>query len=119
MTFDDIRQIAHKFTGMTDSTSYNTPSLKVRNKMLARVSDDADDVLVMKVPDIQFRDVILSNEPDNYYITPHYQNYPYVLVRLNNIKPDDVEDLIERTWRTLASKTQIKQHDDSLNKTNR
>jgi hypothetical protein len=36
MTFDDVRRIALTWVEVEDGTSYGTPALKVRKKMLAR-----------------------------------------------------------------------------------
>ena len=35
MTFEHARVIAHQLPGVEDSTSYGTPALKVRGKLLA------------------------------------------------------------------------------------
>ena len=36
MTFDDVRKIALAWPEVEDGTSYGTPALKVRKKLLAR-----------------------------------------------------------------------------------
>ena len=37
--------------------------------------------------------------PETFYITDHYLNYPWMLVRLATIDPDDLRDLLEESWR--------------------
>jgi hypothetical protein len=37
MTFDDVREIALAWPEVADGTSYGTPALKVRKKLLARM----------------------------------------------------------------------------------
>src|SRR3954452_10585306 len=39
MTFDDIRKLALLWPEVEDGTSYGTPALKVRKKMLARLKE--------------------------------------------------------------------------------
>ena len=46
MTFDDIRKIALAWPEVEDGTSYGTPALKVRKKMLARLREDHDSLVV-------------------------------------------------------------------------
>jgi hypothetical protein len=42
VTFDDVRTIALAWPEVEDGTSYGTPALKVRKKMLARLKEDGD-----------------------------------------------------------------------------
>jgi len=42
MTFDDVRSIALAWPEVTDGTSYGTPALKVREKLLVRRRQPGD-----------------------------------------------------------------------------
>lgn len=42
MTFDDVRRISLAWPEVEDGTSYGTPALKVRKKLLARLKEDGD-----------------------------------------------------------------------------
>jgi hypothetical protein len=42
VTFDDIRKIALAWPEVEDGTSYGTPALKVRKKLLVRLKEDGD-----------------------------------------------------------------------------
>lgn len=42
MTFDDVRKMALAWPEVEDGSSYGTPALKVRKKMLARLKEDCD-----------------------------------------------------------------------------
>lgn len=46
MTFDEVRQIVLAWRGVEEGTSYGTPALKVRRKMLARLREDGDTLVV-------------------------------------------------------------------------
>jgi hypothetical protein len=46
MTFDDVRQFALTWPEVEDGTSYGTPALKVRKKMLARLKEDGDSLVM-------------------------------------------------------------------------
>jgi hypothetical protein len=96
MTFDDVVEMACGLPGVERSTSYGTPSLKVRKKFMARLRED--DVLVLvQVEDIEQR-MLMETRPDIYFKTPHYEGYPSILIRLSRIEPEDTRELIERTW---------------------
>jgi hypothetical protein len=107
MTFDDVRKIALAWPEVTDGTSYGTPALKVRNKLLVRLKEDGDSLVVPGVPQDE-RDMLVERAPQLFYFTDHYRDYPMVLIRLSKAKRADVEPLLRRHWRTLASKAAIK-----------
>ena len=50
MTFDDVRKIALAWPEVEDGTSYGTPALKVRKKLLARLKEDGDSLVMPGVP---------------------------------------------------------------------
>ena len=37
-----------------------------------------------------------------FFITPHYDDYPVVLVRLEAVDPEQLAELIEDAWRTAG-----------------
>jgi hypothetical protein len=47
MTFDDVRHIALAWPEVEDGTSYGTPALKVRKKMLVRLKEDRDSLVML------------------------------------------------------------------------
>ncbi len=50
MTFDDVRKIALAWPEVEDGTSYGTPALKVRKKLLARMWEDMETLVMLGVP---------------------------------------------------------------------
>lgn len=103
MTFDDVRQIALAWPDVEDGTSYGTPALKVRKKMLARLKEDGDTLVMPGVPSEE-RDMLVERQPKVFYFTDHYRDYPMVLIRLAKAKRATVEPLLRRQWQALASK---------------
>jgi hypothetical protein len=47
---------------------------------------------------------MMAAEPGTYYITDHYLNYPWVLVRLSRVSPDALRDLLNRALRLASAK---------------
>ncbi len=107
MTFDDLRNFALLWPEVEDGTSYGTPALKVRKKLLARLREDGDSLVIPGVP-FEERDLLVESQPKVFYFTDHYRDYPMVLVRLSKAKRTTVEPLLRRQWRALASKKAVK-----------
>ena len=110
MTFDDVRKFALLWAEVEDGTSYGTPALKVRKKLLARLKEDGDSLVMPDVPQDE-RAMLVESQPKIFYFTDHYRDYPIVLIRLSKAKRGIVEPLLRRHWRTLASKAAVKAYD--------
>jgi hypothetical protein len=109
-TFDNIREIAHALPGVVDGTSYGTPALKVGGKLIARLHQSMD-CLVLR-SDLLDREILMQSAPDAFFITDHYRDYPWILVRLGVVEKSALPDLIERAWRSVASKTLVKKYEN-------
>jgi hypothetical protein len=83
------------------STSYGTAALKVRGKLFARLKED-DKTLVVRVGDE--REALILAAPKTFFITAHYENYPWVLVDLAAVKPDVLRDVLASAWLLQAPK---------------
>jgi hypothetical protein len=113
VTFDDIRKIALAWPEVEDGSSYGTPALKVRKKMLVRLKEDGDSLVMPSVPDDE-RAMLCDSQPRIFYFTDHYRDYPMVLIRLSKAKRAIVEPFLRRRWRELASKAAVKDFDAKL-----
>jgi hypothetical protein len=68
------------------------------------------DCVVLRA-DLLGREILMQSAPHAFFITDHYRDYPWILVRLGAVEKAVLPDLIERAWRLVASKTLIKKHD--------
>jgi hypothetical protein len=109
-TWEDVVAIGLRFPGVETGTSYGTPALRVRGKGMCRLRTDPD-ALVMRVLDLADREALLQSRPEVYFTTPHYDGYPYVLVRLEAVDPQELAELVEDAWRIRASKRLIAEYD--------
>jgi hypothetical protein len=101
MTFDAIRKIALALDGAEEGTSYGTPAFKVNGALFARLRDDIGALVVrMSVED---RQELMAADPQTYFITDHYLNYPWILVNLARVRPDAMRDLLGGAWRLAAA----------------
>src|SRR5271166_3525636 len=100
VTFEQVRLAAQALPGIENSTSYGTPALKVRGKLLARLHQSGD-CLVLRT-DLLDRHILLQSAPEVFYITDHYRDYPWILVRFATVDRRVLPDLLERAWRLVA-----------------
>jgi len=110
VTFDDVRKIALLWPEVEDGSSYGTPALKVRKKLLTRLKEDGDSLVMPGVPRDE-RDMLMESQPKVFYFTDHYRDCPMVLICLSKAKPAIVKPLLRRHWRTLASKAAVREFD--------
>ena len=110
VTFDDVRKIALAWPEVEDGTSYGTRALRVRKKLLVRLREDGDSLVMPGVP-IDEREMLVESQPKVFYFTDHYKDYPFVLIRLSRVKRPIVEPLLRRQWRTLASRAAVREFD--------
>ena len=100
---------ARTLPGIEESTSYGTAAIKVKGKFLGRLREDGE-TMVVKTSFI-VRDHLMHSQPDAFYTTDHYREYPSVLIRLAAADADQVQELVESAWRELAPKKLVAEHD--------
>jgi hypothetical protein len=100
MTFETVKKIAMELEGVEEATSYGTPAFKVKGTLIARLRDDIGALVVrMKIED---RQALMVEDPETYFITDHYLEYPYILVNLARVHPDAMRDLLRGAWKSAA-----------------
>jgi hypothetical protein len=97
VTYETVRRIALGFPNVEESTSYGTPALKVRGKLFVRLHEDPDS-LVIKTP-FDLREELMAADPETYYITDHYREYEWMLVRLSKVRPEALPELLQIAYR--------------------
>jgi hypothetical protein len=103
ITFEQVRKIALSLENVEESTSYGTPAFKSGGKLLARLREDGDSLVVGTT--FEERQEMLDADPETYYITDHYLKYPWILVRLSRVSSDVLRDLLIRARRLALSKS--------------
>lgn len=97
-----------KLPHVTQSVWYDTPSIKVFEKSLARVKEPG--VLVLRCP-LDEKEMLMEAAPDIYFETDHYKGWPAVLIRVANISVAELAVRAERAWRMQAPKKLIAEFD--------
>lgn len=109
VNFEAVVAAAVKLPEVELSKSYGTPALKVRGKMLARLKEDGE-TLVLRAEFVD-RQILTQADPDTFFFTDHYRDYPLVLVRLAKLQKSALPDLMERAWRLVAPAALVAKRD--------
>ena len=105
ITFARIEQLAQKFPGTVVSTSYGTPAIKVGKKLMLRMHQK-EDAIVILLNSVDEQQELIERDPMAFYITDHYAGYPAVLVR-PIVEEDVLCELLELSWRRVAGKQHL------------
>jgi hypothetical protein len=101
LSWDDVVTIASGLPEVEQSTSYGTPSLKVKGKSFARLRTEAEGGLVL-ICQLDEKEALLASGDPAFYTTPHYDGYGAILVDLEKVSRQQLTELIEDAWRERA-----------------
>src|SRR5687768_12706594 len=96
VTFADVRKLATALEGVVDATGHGAPCLKLNGRIFAcqAINKQAEPgSLMIRLP-VDQRDALIEEAPDVYYLKPHYEPWPCVLVRLSKVHRDALRDLL-------------------------
>ena len=109
LTFDDVLAMCASLPGIEEGTSYGTRAIKVKGKLLVRLKED-EETIVLKMSFV-VRDLLLRAQPDVFFVTDHYRDWPMVLVRLQSAKRKQLAALVESAWREHAPAKLVRDYD--------
>jgi hypothetical protein len=97
-TEDDVRTICLSLPGVTERISWGQPAWFART-LMARIWEDG--VLTVKTDE---RAALAGTDPDTFFWTPHHERSPkLVLVRLENVKVDELSELLDESYRLAGA----------------
>ena len=111
VTKAQVKQVALSFPGALEKPSYGRPAFFVEKKFFTRLREE-DASIVMRVGSIEQRDMMLELDPETYFITDHYKDWPAILVRIAKITPKELRVMLDRRWREIAPKKLVREADD-------
>ena len=125
-SWEDVRRIALALPETTERRSWDQPSWRVKDKGfvwdrplrpadLRALGDAAPSgpILGARVEHLGAKEALLADDPAVYFTTPHFDGYPAVLVRLEEISVEDLEELIVEAWLARAPKRLAKRYVDT------
>jgi hypothetical protein len=119
--WDDVRRFALALPETTEQKSRGTLSWRVNNKLFVwerplRAADlealgdlaPLGAVAGVRVGDLGEKEALLHEDPAIFFTTPHFEGYPSVLVRLNDIAPGQLQPLVIDAWLCRAPTRLVK-----------
>jgi len=116
-SWDDVARICLALPETTEATSYGSRAWRVgdrtfiwerplRKKDLAELGDAAPNgpVLGAYVPDEGAKTALIAEEPDVYFTTSHFDGFPAVLCRLDELDTSALTELAGEAWVCRAPK---------------
>ena len=100
--YAEVCEFAKALRGVEEGTSYGTPALKVKKKLMARLWEDGETLVLLTT--LAGRERLLAAAPEALFLTDHYLKYPWILVRLPMVERAFLCELIEEAWRLAAEK---------------
>jgi hypothetical protein len=126
-SWDDVRRIALALPETSERLSRDLASWRVRDKLfvwerplrpsdLRALGDDAPTgpILGARVEHLFAKEALLADDPKVFFTTPHFDGYPAVLVRLDEITLDELGEVIVEAWLSRATKRLAKEYLESL-----
>jgi hypothetical protein len=88
----------------------------MRRPDLEALGDAAPDgqVLGARVEHLVAKEALLADPSGLYFTTPHFDGYPAVLVRLDEISLQDLEEVIVEAWLCRAPKRLARDYLDQM-----
>jgi hypothetical protein len=127
-TWDDVRRIALALPETTEQSSRGVFEWQVKDKGfvwerplrradLEALGDRAPDgpIFAAHVADVGEKEALLGDDPAAFFTTPHFNGYPAILVRLEQIAVPELEELIVEAWLVRAPKRLAKAYLDTQN----
>ena len=122
-TWDDVRRLALALPETSEDESRELRSWRVRKKTFVwerplRPSDlralgDAapkGPILGARVEHLVAKEALLADNSGVFFTTPHFDGYPAILVRLDEITVEDLEEVVVEAWLVQAPKRLAKQY---------
>jgi hypothetical protein len=116
-TWEDVRELALAMPEAVEVQSRDMRQWRVKDKLfvwerplrksdLAALGDSAPDgpILGARVEHLVAKEALLANDQGVFFTTPHFDNFPAVLVKLDKIAKDDLREVVVEAWLARAPK---------------
>ena len=103
----EARKIMLAIPGTDERLWFNQPSVFIHDRFLAK-THHKEDAVTLQVGSMEMRDMMLEAEPELFYITDHYRNFPFILARLSALTPKLLKEILGGRAAQLAEMAQTK-----------
>ena len=105
--WEKVKAIALQLPGTHEKPCHGTPAMYVGKKLFARLREDDESLAIYN----NERDIWMAKNPNVFFITDHYLNYPMLLIHLSKVSKADLKTLLINSWKIRAGKKLLKAYD--------
>ncbi|KQX08238.1 MULTISPECIES: MmcQ/YjbR family DNA-binding protein [unclassified Leifsonia] len=127
--WDELRRLALELPDTTEAVSWGSAHWRVRDKGFVwerplrkkelvhlGLDEQPEPVLGARVEDEATKLALLEEDPDVFFTTPHFVDFPAILVWLDRIPQRRLEELVVEAWFAVApqklAKVWLAEHPD-------
>jgi len=99
-SFEDVREIGAQLPQVKATADKLGVALKIGREILActAIHKSAEPNSLMIRLGFERREALVSDNPETFYLTAHYESYPVVLVRLPEVSRANLHELLKEAW---------------------
>lgn len=97
-TWEDVRRICLALPDVEERKQ----TFRTNGRIFANLSRE-EGAISTRAPDEE-RDLLIQARPDVYFVTPHYESWEAVLVRLDAVDDEELAGRIEDAWAFIDAK---------------
>jgi hypothetical protein len=103
--FDIVLELGLAFPRARKTRYYGGPALEIDGEVFAVQTShrSADPNSISVAAKFERREKLIADNPLVFYLKPHYQNYPVVLVRLDQIGRQELSEVLRAAYNTVVS----------------
>jgi hypothetical protein len=106
--WDKVSRIVSVLPGVHEKMVHGTPAFYTEKKLFTRLREDGETLVVYN----NDRDEWIASDPDTFFFTDHYKNYPMLLVDLKTVSKQQLEKLLITSWKIRCLKKMLKEFKD-------
>lgn len=92
----DFRRLALALDDVHEKPSYGAPSFFRGDTFFCRALEDGFSIAMRMT--IDQREVMIAMDPETFFATPHYVDWPYVVIRLGRITKKQLGAVLREAW---------------------
>jgi hypothetical protein len=106
--WEKVRPLALSLPETYEQLCHGTPACYVGKKFFTRIQENGETLVVYN----DDRDTWIESDPELFFYTDHYKDYPILLINLPKVSKKTLQELLLISWKLRASKTLLKHHPD-------
>jgi hypothetical protein len=103
--FDIVRELGLAFPRARETGYYRGPALEVDGEVFVVQTShrSADPNSISVAIEFERREKLIADNPLVFYLKPHYQAYPVVLVRLDQVDRGELNEVLRSAYNAVVS----------------